>query len=113
MQVYKLVRVIDGRFYSPVALGDWRLEYRIGEIVRPKTGKLFVFANLEDARNYPVWFERDIFVCEAENAEKATRIASPGWPETWENFWNGVSLASYLATPNTYMCDYLKVLGIV
>ena len=113
MQVYKLVRVIDGRFYSPIALGDWRLEYRIGEIIRPKIGKLFVFANLEDARNYPVWFEKDIFVCEAENAEKATTIASPGWPEMWEAFWDGRLFTTYLATPNTYMCDSLKVLEIV
>lgn len=113
MQVYKLVRVMNGRFYSPIALGDWRLEYHIGEIIRPKIGKLFVFADLKSAKTYPVWFERDIFVCEAENAVKATTIASPGWPETWEKFWNGESLASYLATPNTYTCDSLKVLEIV
>lgn len=113
MRVYKLVRVIDGRFYSPIALGDWRLEYRIGEIIRPKIGKLFVFADLESAKNYPVWFERDIFVCEAENAVKATTIASPEWQETWEKFWNEELLGGYLATSDTYVCDSLKVLEIV
>ena len=54
MVVYKVARVIDGKYVSVYThvLGDLTVTYGIGKIVRPAVGKLFAYFLSSDAREH-------------------------------------------------------------
>lgn len=88
---YKVVKQSGGLLYSAIAMGGFGISYRVGEVIRPKFGKLFVFDDYDRA----VYFGNGmatpavLFECEVTNPTKAPAfIPSADWcnlPEYWVN----------------------------
>lgn len=64
MFVYKIVRKIDGRYFS--LYGDCfprlNLEYKIGEIVKPEYGKIFAYSYVDEWAEFKI--KRTVLLCE-------------------------------------------------
>ncbi len=90
-RAYKVVRIgSDGKLYSYFAFAHACLEYKKGEVTRPKFGKLFVFDSLENAGTHQVGVTQENQVWEVEclDLEPAEEMCSPGdWEEYWEKWW--------------------------
>lgn len=110
---YKVVKEIDGRFFSCTVEGDWEVEYKIDATTYPKPpSKLFVFSNLL-AANLFVDMEADtneswvIFPCEVKNPTKArlrSRLCNVvGLQNRWlKEFWD----SEHYAVP----CHSVKII---
>lgn len=68
-KAYKTVKVEDGKYFSSFAEGRWKLQYKIGEITRPRLlkSKVFLYDNPENADYFKERRTDVILVGEAEN----------------------------------------------
>lgn len=109
-----------------------RTEYKPGEIVKPKVGKIFAFDLLDNAKRFShdtANFPSEVWEAEAEGVEKF----SPSWGDTlmmlplriarqWWDFWAGLrvedpeiwtSLVIFTAEPfppGTVVCDNIRLI---
>lgn len=118
---YKVVRVVDGRKYSCLSdfqanYGDWpkwRVEYQENTLVRPKSGRLFVFDTLEHAKNHvgsnP---EFEIWKVEAYGAREERMVLGIWYcgVSDLEAFWQGKHLMGKEWAPYGSMsCNALRL----
>lgn len=88
MKVYKVVRKINGVYYSAVVRSIYSLSYRIGEETRPVIGKIFVFPVLADAIawcNYSPTYT--ILECNTDKIEKAFKMTISAITNSIHDFW--------------------------
>ena len=110
---YKVVYNSGDKFWSYIRnLGIYScsLRYEIGKTTVPEIGKLFVFENLDDARNF-VRFENSrvsILKGIANNLIEIERCCNPFG--NFKNFWNKEINADSIfpevkSPPGSYVCD--------
>jgi len=99
---YKILVRRDGKLFSLIDifddLDDWVVEYPVGEQVKPKVGKVFVFNYLYYAKEYAIKFidkgddrTLEIWSCDAHGEiTELDEIAVP-YSNSIERFWNRAS----------------------
>ena len=63
---YKVVKKINGHYYSTFARGYYMLEYTIGKVTEPKIGKIFLFKDKNMAKKYITFNDEFIMECIAQ-----------------------------------------------
>lgn len=130
--VYKLVSVRDGRLmswtYETIDGLGFNVEYKVGEPVYPRVGKLFAFKNALFASSW-ITSDSHLYKAEAVVSSKSIRsvpkIVSRAWGthnrysvesqvHRIEKFWKDrSSVNSKYKNPTfsgTVLCDYIKLL---
>ena len=114
MKAYKIVRVaFDGTYKSCCGLTDLScVEYKVGEPVYPKIGKLFVFKKKADAirfsksiLNFKKRFK--LFSCLATEAKEQTEVSYIVNDDCIKSFWD-FTMPDYQtkeAPTGTYCCS--------
>lgn len=125
---YKVVRKIDGKFYSSnTALGHGRLQYKINEKTRPiiKNSKIFVFCKLGDAIEFindimtRINADFEILKCSCEyssNRRKIRRLSSSSGVCAKIEFWNEAQILDkiyYDLTFGTSFANWIKPIKIM
>lgn len=123
MKCYKLAKIRDGEYVSSSTTGSYKLRYRVGERVKPKIGKIFVYKTLDKAKDH-LTQGRIILECECDNMQKIEsisfihyyigRIFNHIGTAFLENlaikyYWSGWHYNMY-KVHDVYVCDSLKVL---
>jgi len=86
-----------------------RVYYEIGEWVKPRFGKLFVFDTIENTQNFiHDWGGFRLYRCEALNAERLNTMCLPIMWDRFEKFWKGQAV-KYSTPTGTYGCDAVKL----
>ncbi len=115
MKAYKIVKVdSDGTYKSCLGFTDLKccVEYKVGEPVYPKIGKLFVFKKKADAIRFSKSFWNlnksfKLFSCLATEAKKQTEISYVVSDNCVKSFWD-FTLPDYdidEAPKGTYCCS--------
>lgn len=122
---YKVVSVIDDKFYSALTYGkvqDFHVNYKIGEWVKPviENSKLFVFSDLDSAERYcKLQFTTrevvdggiQIFSCEVLNPTTEGKMCefAGGW--LIRRFWEkGETIYDCPLLLDTVLCDAVKLI---
>ena len=122
---YKVVSVIDDKFYSALTYGkvqDFHVNYKIGEWVKPviENSKLFVFSRLNRAeRYYKLQFTTrevvnggiQIFSCEVLNPTTEGKMCefAGGW--AIHKFWEkGGTIYDCPLLLDAVLCDAIKLI---
>lgn len=107
MQYYKCVRIAGAKkkMLSSWAYPPYEVEYFVDKWVRPEIGKLFVFGELDSAREYSDTFFCSIFECDVENPEIATVMAT----SDYEGYWGGKKVNVCDCLANVFYCDAIKL----
>jgi len=90
MIVYKVVRKKGEQYYSCNSNQDLELNYKIGKVVVPKIGKIFVFKELKYARFFT--FASTMYsILECETSEKIEKLNFRALCDTKsiKDFWSG------------------------
>ena len=115
--VYKIVRPSLGKWIS--AYRWYRVSYYpVGEVVKPKVGKLFAFSTLKTAKEYLKTYRNDrvIFRSEAMGVTKASKVIpfcnndSSVYEEYWKNGIKNLHIALQQPPIGTVLCDTIKLL---
>ena len=95
MKYYKVVRKRESNYCS-CRLGcdpKWAVEYKVGEFVSPKIGKVFIFDSLANAQAFRSGQNELIFEVEAEGVSKEgvfvdtiSGFNGVNWVDMWEEF---------------------------
>ncbi len=76
-QVYKVVTNENGNYYSYIKVfwenrnNELVLNYKLGQVLKPKIGKLFAFSTLEEARKWGRFCDVKIFIAETSSCKPA------------------------------------------
>jgi len=114
----KYYKVVN-KFLDSARASEWdgfSIKYKIGEFVYPtlKNSKLFVFDNLESAKDFAYKDWDKIFECEVVNPSKAKYMAT--FVSCIEDFWAAKnrkeSVKGYAdkAVSGTIFCDAVKLI---
>ena len=104
--MYKIVYNKNGRHFSAITEGEYRLEYKVGETTIPKIGKIFVFNTIEDAKNFGFCNSSKLFTCEVTNPIRALYRS---WSLDFPSFWN-LNKHTVEVPLGTYYVDSCKLL---
>lgn len=123
--VYKVVRQLNGKFYSAWMHGECKMHYRIGTVTKSKFGPLFAFQRLEDAR---YWYMNMFGNNEPFHIFQAIAKISQIQPKCLEDtrcsmseaesreFWKAAKIGSGYpiekVARGTVFCDSIKLLAI-
>ena len=109
MKFYKVVSSMR----SVTGYGKYEIEYKEGEWVKTKIGKIFVFSSLAAARafakNSICFGSPRIYEVEVKNAEPAREIAFFTDTKSIRRFWNGVERGKAKPIDGTWLCDSVKL----
>ena len=106
-------KVVNENGDSLFMQGKYVLHYGIGEKVKPKIGKIFVFKTLATARRWAVRFDGKVLKCETDNITKIVAVPDLCHDETdkiVEKFWERGSFIYYSKYRGFYVCDALTVI---
>ncbi len=115
MKAYKIVKVdFDGTYKSCLGFTDLKccVEYKVGEPVYPKIGKLFVFKRKADAIRFGenLWiFDKEfkLFSCLATEAKKQIEVSYVVNDNCVRSFWDFTMPDCHIkeAPTGTYCCS--------
>jgi len=112
---YKIVSEHGMKMTSPYAYSEYKLEYALNEITKPKIGRIFVYKNLKEAMimaNTDLdWWDK-ILLCECDGIRKQQTIYN-GWSPEYEGFWNNGECAASVEGRNIYTADWIKPIRIL
>lgn len=111
--MYKIVRNINGKLYSSNTTGDYEIEYKLGEFVKPKIGKLFVFYLLEHAKRFRSFMDYEIYTCECINPRYHPLPVLCNDEIYFDAFWNSnyIEYNHIMFPPDYYYCaDEVKLI---
>ncbi len=116
MTVYKLVNEQLQSLYAH-CFPETALQYKIGEAVKPKIGKIFAFHSLNDARVYDLGVGHDsyLYIAEASNittAETRMDIEDVRHTSSLVYFWEDIKRwqIGRGVFAGTVFCDDLKLI---
>lgn len=117
MQYYKVVRVVDDRYFSFIHRDKIEVEYKINEFVRPYLydSKLYVYKNITDALSHispatPYHAEIKAFECEVINP------ITPLLDNSGANYSSQDAIREYWShykAPKWYQLDRWKSIALV
>jgi len=129
--VYKVVRAIDGRYYSAIVTDkDWRVEYKPGKFVRaPEGSELLAFWLCDYAITFARKMEGPLFEvwkCQARGCQLIESLCPSARPSRFKDFWRERRYRNksheqpvewyqqlsmfFRAPPGTVGCSMLKLL---
>ena len=123
MLCYKIVKVIDGKFYSPYNHRA-TLQYSLNETTIPRIGKIFVYPTLKIAVQYANddLLIDNILLCECGPMTKIKWIGNTDSIEYIKEFWDTWSPYGMKRIgidcmppdmPETYVTDWVKPIQLV
>ena len=90
---FKVARKLDGKYYSAITDGWYRIQYEPRQWTRARKGKLFVFGSRRAANKFLSVFGSCVLPCEVKNPCKTKRLP-PGshlFSRGFAYFWNKIA----------------------